>query len=350
MVVRSAELRNLSSFKINRKNRNNPDYLCYPSDIKDDTTVNNETFYGQDRIIFTLYEYLPKPETLATFNSNSATNSENYGTPFKEVTNRDLDYKIVNEFVIGRKTMRGENGKNEYINNNINKVILPIQDKIADQNGVEWEGSTLNDLQRRLANLAFNAMKGDGTQIDNSAAALSSVLSDPSFGDYGRLFATQEAIGLQNLMVRATGKIINPNLELLFKGPTLRPFTFNFKLSPRDVEEGIIVTDIIKFFKKAMAPRVGSSNLFLEAPYVFGIEYFMGSKNVHPGLNLIKKCALTNCVVDYTPNNSYMTYKDGTMVAYSMNLTLQEIIPVYDIDYYDGKNPENEVNTHSIGY
>ena len=37
-----------------------------------------------------------------------------------------------------------------------------------------------------------------------------------------------------------TGQVINPNLELLFSGPNLRSFTFNFTLTPRDAEEARI--------------------------------------------------------------------------------------------------------------
>ena len=34
----------------------------------------------------------------------------------------------------------------------------------------------------------------------------------------------------QALLTRATGNIMNPNMELLFKKPQLRPFNFRFKL------------------------------------------------------------------------------------------------------------------------
>ena len=46
-----------------------------------------------------------------------------------------------------------------------------------------------------------------------------------------------EAVGIQGLLSRATGTVLNPNLELLFQGPQLRPFTFQFRLSPRGIEE-----------------------------------------------------------------------------------------------------------------
>ena len=39
------------------------------------------------------------------------------------------------------------------------------------------------------------------------------------------------------MLSRTTGQVLNPNLELLFSGPGLRDFTFDYQLSPRDKNE-----------------------------------------------------------------------------------------------------------------
>jgi hypothetical protein len=89
-----------------------------------------------------------------------------------------------------------------------------------------------------------------------------------------------------------------------------------------------------------MAVRKTTDELFLKAPHVFTIRYLKGETE-HPGINQIspteneKACALTNCSVDYTPLGSYMTYEDGTMVAYTLSLQFQELTPIYDTDYKD---------------
>ena len=40
--------------------------------------------------------------------------------------------------------------------------------------------------------------------------------------------------------------------------------------------------------------------------------------------------------VNYTPDGAYMTYKDGSPVAYNISLGFKEMEPVYDIDYDSG--------------
>ena len=89
-----------------------------------------------------------------------------------------------------------------------------------------------------------------------------------------------------------------------------------------------------------MAPQYNAGELFVRAPYIFEIKYYYKNQPDHPGLNLIKACALTNLSVDYTPLGSYMTYEDGTMVAYTLSMQFQELTPIYENDYAG----------HDIGY
>ena len=54
---------------------------------------------------------------------------------------------------------------------------------------------------------------------------------------------------------------------------------------------------------------------------------------IHSGLNRFKETALTSMSVDYTPNQNYATYYDGTPVAYQVTMTFKELVPIYNEDY-----------------
>jgi len=155
---------------------------------------------------------------------------------------------------------------------------------------------------------------------------------------------TAAAVGkdFSKLMSRTEGQIMNPNMELLFNGPSLRPFSFSFLLAPRSKEEAKQVVQIIRFFKQGMAPIRSQANLFLKSPHTFQLQYkHRGAE--HPYLNKFKECALQSCDINYTPQNNYSTFEDGVMNAYSMTLSFQELEPVYNDDYgkenIDGKIP-----------
>jgi hypothetical protein len=235
-------------------------------------------------------------------------------------------------------------------------VALPIQSSITDQNSVGWEQDTLNPIEIAAAKYSNNLITSDTTDIGNVAAggvggALNLIKNDQRLQQSIRNYIIGQAVGVNNLVSRLEGQVLNPNLELLFQAPQLRPFNFTFRMSPRNSIEAKTVKDIIKFFKKNMAAIKGKDNIFLKAPNVFKIKYLYGpNREIHPAINLIKMCALTNCSVDYTPLGTYATYNDGTMVAYNISLSFQELTPIYDTDYttFDyGVGPS--VSNHPIG-
>jgi len=219
-------------------------------------------------------------------------------------------------------------------------IALPMQPGISDSNSVDWGSDSLNPLQLAGARLGGKLME-NLSSLDFGAAASSlmetlksgaaGIANDVTTEDIKAYFAGQ-AVGA-NIFTRATGKVINPNLELLFRGPQLRTFSYNYKFTPRDPDEARVVRSIIKHFKKNMAVQRSSSGLFLETPNIFQLTYIYSGQGQHPFLNKIKKCALTNLNVEYTPDGSYMTYKDGSMTSYNVSMQFSELTPIYSSNY-----------------
>ena len=140
--------------------------------------------------------------------------------------------------------------------------------------------------------------------------------------------------GVTGLFARTKGATINPNLELLFNGPTLRPFSFQFRLSARNKTEAEEIVKIIRFFKQGMAPIRTEGNLFLLAPHTFQVHFVHApSDGEHPYIGKMKECALRVFNTDYTPENNYTTLKDGFMTSYTITMEFQELEPVYNDDY-----------------
>jgi hypothetical protein len=233
-------------------------------------------------------------------------------------------------------------------------VYLPVT-KISDTNSVNWQEDGLNELRKGLADLSLKFM-GTGNPIDQAKELLKMTQSG-QFGNLARLSLAGQAVSVNNLLTRATGAILNPNLELLFNGPVLRQFGFGFDLLSKSKNEAKIIKEIIKFFKQNMAVRDSegaagisegikgrpAKNLFLNSPYVFRIKYLSGStgdnENApdHKSIGKIKMCALQSCTVDYTPMGTYMTFNDPEktfpMFMYRITLQFKELTPIYSSDY-----------------
>lgn len=220
-------------------------------------------------------------------------------------------------------------------------VILPMP-KVSDANGAEWGDSDLNVFGVAAAKAFSQTMKSvqDATTgqlltgITQDFTKMGQFLSANAAGGagvMGSIIASRalRTIGISadpdELLARATGKIANPNAELLFQGPILRDFGFSFLMIARSMEEGRQIRKIIKWFKQGAAPKYENQAL-LGTPDVFKLEY--STKK----MNKFHQMALRTITVDYAPDGYWSAYEDSHPIAVVMNLQFTELKPVYDVD------------------
>lgn len=227
----------------------------------------------------------------------------------------------------------------------IGTVILPIPGGIQDGVGVGYGDSRMTPLDMAKANIALTTVsEGFTAGISEAGRAAQNVAG--AFGDNKKALAAViagMAAGGQDLLTRTTGAIANPNMELLFNGPELRTFSFQFLLAPRSQEEAKTLIQILRFFKQGMSPIRTKSRLFLKSPHTFQLSYRNSKGQDHKYLNKFKECALANFGVNYTPNGNYSTYEDGVMTAYQMTMTYRELNPIYNDDYGNSGSLPQEI-------
>ena len=251
-----------------------------------------------------------------------------------------------------RKTRELEGGtqKKRSLGNPRGTIILPINGQVAaDRTSVDYDENSLNFLQGFLARNVFEAVsnkkereEGKGSDFGKLFDRLN-VDEEQIKAKIGSLAAAQalNAVGggqsFNSIASRLDGTILNPNMELLFKNPSLRSFSFQYLFLPRSRPEANQVMGIIRTLKLNMVPRI-KDNFFLSSPNVFQLEYMKGGSQ-HPFLNKFKVCALRTFDVQYAPLGTYATFPDGVMQAYRVNMQFTELDPVYDEDYNAGPVP-----------
>ena len=228
----------------------------------------------------------------------------------------------------------------------IGSVTLPAPGSINSANRTNWGSGEMTPIQM-AASSAVKAGLGKGG-LEAATKSLTEGLDQAmgSSDDVRKALSnaiTENVTGARDLLSRTEGMIMNPNMELLFRGPSLRPFGFTFRLSPRDREESGTVLKIIRMFKQSMAPQTTPSSLFLKASNTYRLEFLTSGGGKHRYLPKVKECALSDFTVNFTPDGSYMTYENNSMVSYEIAFSFQEIEPVYNSDY------DNDGDT-SIGY
>ena len=297
------------------------------------------------------------------------------GSNYINAPGDDNRYVTGNNFTnrAGRRSAQGLSTK-PLVNDGT--ILLPIPSNLQDTNNVKYDASSLNGLQAvgasavtelvgdfgpRMGELFDGAKRGQ-LMTDFMAAGMNKMKDVVSgVGNPGvaleffnqqlaasalSLFGQQ--ITANQLFQRANGELINPHMELLFGGPTLRNFRFAFRLAPRNEREAEQVRLIIRAFKRNMAPKsqggtIGSGSFFLKTPNVFKLRYRSGRKN-HPFLNKFKQCFMTDMQTTYTGEGVYSTYEDGTPVSMTLDVAFKEIQPIYDVDY------DNDPGTEAVGY
>jgi len=272
-------------------------------------------------------------------------------------------------------------------------VKLPMPNSLADSNNVSWGADQLNALTAAVSSGVFGQVprvnklirdaiaggappvlgsellgqiiktSGDGFNLVkkafNEAGAETgtilqqlknpnsniSVLGSAVAGS-ALLNILQFGVSPETILARGQGVIPNNNLALLFNSPTLREFTFTWKMTPRSREEASRIRNIIRFFKQGMAPKKGvgsqsgAASYFLGTPNVFDIKFKTtrdkyGILNENDSVVRIKTCACTGTAVNYTPDGMWNAYEKGQPVSVTLSLRFSELEPIFDTDYDD---------------
>ena len=249
----------------------------------------------------------------------------------------------------------GEDGKIK----SLATIYLPITGNIRDSNNVDYNDNSLNFLQGFAIQTLSNAIKDDGGELGMVSNSISNAFQIAGenkipvrnlIGDFTAATALKGLSGqsVNNIQSRFSGQILNPNMELLFNGPKLRNFDFQFKLTPRERDESIRIQQIITAIKRHMAPKRGKNGgFFLGAPDFFRLQYLYRN-NQHRFLNRFKDCALIGFDINYAPEGTYATYPDGGMHSYLMTMRFAELDPVYFEDYEDNDQINRRVDVDAI--
>ena len=137
------------------------------------------------------------------------------------------------------------------------------------------------------------------------------------------------AEGGYELYNKVFGRSTNPYMEVLFSGPELRTFNYNFTFAPRNAAEQEEVKKIIHMFRFHQAPELrGDHNMFLGLPAEFDIYYMYQHEDgrtseENPYYNKISTCVLQSVNVDYTPGG-VNSHANGAPVLIKMSLQFLE--------------------------
>jgi hypothetical protein len=181
------------------------------------------------------------------------------------------DYKRESMMKVAATTKRGS-------------IILPMPYQIIDAHQVRWEQEQLGILLGgglHGATSLYNRGNGDvNSRMSNLQDLQKKVTGWDGIKDGAAILGGAAATGAAALAVAAAPQVVvdgvsaavgiapNQFLTVLFKGPSYKEFTLQWKLSPNNKKESEELWKIIKQINREMAPSTYTGSLFFSYPSV----------------------------------------------------------------------------------
>jgi len=239
-------------------------------------------------------------------------------------------------------TQAGYNQSSSGIGKEYSTLYLYMPEDIEGEYGGNWDSQNFSEVARGALNAFGTAAAGDtfggplksaldtakttgnnfltkGTGVAN---AISSILGATNFG----------SVTVNDVFSVTTGQVLNPNTEVLYKGPKMRNFSLSFKMLPRNKADADMIRDIIQVFKVATLPNFGGAGdrnaSFVTLPQLVDVTFMTGNKE-NEWVSQYKPAVITNFNVSYTPDGAWATGPDGAPVATKIDIAFQETKMVY---------------------
>lgn len=222
-------------------------------------------------------------------------------------------------------------------------IVVNMPQDINTQFGAQWGGKQFGFLSKQIVKGGGDLAQGDiggtfdalGKIVKSAVSSNDAVKAATAAGivvGINKIPGVDGNLTMNDLVQGSSSKILNPNVELMYEGPTLRTLAMNMKLFARTPAEAEDIKNIGKAFRKAAVPS-SKNNRFIKVPPLLKVQFMKGSVD-NVNLPMYRRFAITAVQVNFTPDGQYTPYYDGKLPAIDIALELQEtkIIFAEDVD------------------
>ena len=290
---------------------------------------------------------------------------EVYGDGFKGLGDSRLAEFLVEQQNI-TATRQLYNASNEYIQYKGTTIMLPMPQDLSNEINQQWQGKQFTATGRAaVAALAAGQFSYASEVVKNIAGNATALQTALNTAVLNSIPGVGGNLDFNDVSGASRGIVINPNAELLYDSPEMREIGMIFKLVPRNAEESLVIKRICNFFRQSSMPRwgglnqqggeladgekvdivngetptevgegstkaerksqidLGSRDNWIQVPDLCKFQFMTGHSE-NPYINKFKPCAISGVEVNYTPDGTYASHKDGAPVAIELRLNFME--------------------------
>lgn len=245
------------------------------------------------------------------------------------------------------------------------QVALYMPDTLSMSYSADYQDFSLTESLGAGGKIAASAISAYDAFESGGLDGLKKNLVNQAVGPQGAELAGKvldKYAGTQNAadtLLRAQGRAINPQMQLLYKGVSLRQFQLQFLFTPKNKGEADTVTSIIDTFNYHFHPSIGSASKgdqgqYFVMPSIFNLQFkFTGNDSAvgsiinsvlgafgplgtalapspakkgdeNARLFKVGDCVLESMEVNYAPNG-WASHTDGAPVQTSLTLGFKEM-------------------------
>lgn len=190
----------------------------------------------------------------------------------------------------------------DVLGKNVGSVLMYMPEDIQSEYGANWGGAGFGLIAKEV--MAGATGNFDlGSFLESSIGAGKRKLIDKITENANKALGT--SVSTNQALGGTIGKVVNPNVEMMYESPEMRTFSLSFKMFSSSGQESEEIRKICNTFKKNMLPTFGGQ--FIKVPNIVKVTFMTGN-NPNEFVSQFKPCAVTNVSVNYTPDGSWATY------------------------------------------
>ena len=256
-------------------------------------------------------------------------------------------------------------------------ICLPLPNELTDNLSPEYDNQSLGAVGdmingafapgitsaalRNSGDILVGAGKGAAGAIGGAvgAATGSDALGGAASGALQNMLP--DAATVTSAIQQSQGLAPNPNPSVMFKGPQLREYTYNWTIFPDSATQSAALRKMIKIIKGRVLPKSAGSSAasVLHYPNMVQMNFFPwdGNGAGNPwgwgadSFIRIKKCVVKSFNTNYTPSNvpAFFEGEGSYAVAVNVSITLQEIEYMLANDWIGDEGFGPEVGLDKLG-
>lgn len=226
-----------------------------------------------------------------------------YSPPFnqKRQGNQQQEYNMsISDDVLGEK---------------LESILMYMPEDIQSEYGANWGAVGFGLIAKEIMAGAVGNFDL-GSFLESAGGGIQRKLIDSIVSNANKALGT--SVTTNQALGATTGKVVNPNVEMMYEAPEMRTFSLSFKMFASSPQESTEIRKICNTFKKNMLPNFGGQ--FIDIPNIVKVTFMTGS-SANQWVSQFKPCAISNVSINYTPDGSWATYgltgntREGSQVA-----------------------------------